>query len=268
MTDNAKRILDNLMVEVSTDKAVSFIRERVFSDGITIPCRSWSVLNQFITFLSGTCDARGYNQWKEAGRQVKKGAKAIYILVPMLYKTNNEKSGEVQSEENREEEKQLTGFKAMPVFKVEDTEGAELDYKIRLQEFDPSTLPLMEVAQALGVSVTAGLTGNADAWFCPEDNSITMGCNNGQTFLHELSHAVDNILPGKIGEYAFKEVVAELSAAFLCRLYGYDCNVDNAAAYIRGWAGKAHGAFTLVKAMERVEAIYRYVEQVKCRAAA
>ena len=108
MTENAKKILDNLMQEVTAEKALSFIREKVFSDGINIPCK---------TYLSGTYDARGYNQWKEAERTVKKGAKALYILVPMIYKVKD------KPDANEEESKQLKGFKAMPVFKVEDTEG-------------------------------------------------------------------------------------------------------------------------------------------------
>jgi hypothetical protein len=85
----------------------------------------------------------------------------------MLYKTTKVKSGEDQ-----EEEKHLTGFKAMPVFRAEDTEGAQLDYEIRLRDFDPAALPLIDVAQALGVSVSAGLTGDAAAWFRPSDNAI------------------------------------------------------------------------------------------------
>jgi len=264
MTEHAKQVLDGVFAEVTAEKAVGFIKERVFSDGIAIPCKTWSYLNQFVTYISGTADARGYNQWKEAGRNVKKGARAIYILVPMLYKKKDKSESDESAESTEEKaEKVLTGFKSMPVFRVEDTEGKELDYAIRLKEFDPESLPLINVARALGVTVSAGLTGNAGAWFTPSKNSITMGSNNGQVFLHELSHAVDHVLPGKNTDYAFNEVVAELSAAFLCRLYGYGCSLDNTNAYIRGWSGKAREAFNFVKALERVEEIYRYIENVK-----
>jgi len=263
MTEHAKKILDGLMAEVTAEKAVQFVMGRLFSDGVSIPCKSWSCLNQFMAYMSGTADARGYRQWQEVGRQVKKGATAIYILVPMLYKVKNKDDpGE------EEAEKQLTGFKSMPVFRVEDTEGRELDYAVNLRAFDPASLPLIDVARALGVTVTAGLTWDAGGWFRRSDNSITMGSNDGQVFLHELSHAVDNALPDKGSDYAFNEVVAELSAAFLCKLYGYPCNTDNTAAYVRGWSGNTHAAFTFVKALERVEAIYRYIDGVKCRAAA
>jgi hypothetical protein len=33
-------------------------------------------------FFVGTRDARGWTQWKEAGRHIKKGSKAFTILAP------------------------------------------------------------------------------------------------------------------------------------------------------------------------------------------
>lgn len=47
-----------------------------------IPSNKWSFTNRTIMFLSGTGDARGFQQWKEVNRYVKKGAKAVYILAP------------------------------------------------------------------------------------------------------------------------------------------------------------------------------------------
>ena len=262
MTDNAKKILDSVLLDVTVDKAVSFVQERLFSDGISVPCRKWSYLNQFIVFLSGTSDARGYQQWKEAGRTVKKGAKALYIIVPMIYKVKN------KDNEEEDEDEILKGFKAMPVFRLQDTEGKALDYENNLAEFDPGSLPLIDIAHSLGITVTAGLTGDACGWFNPTDKSITMGSNNGQTFLHELSHAVDQELPGKNSDRSFSEVVAELSAAFLCRLYGFECNIDNANAYIRGWAGKSRTTFEFTEALQRVEAIYLYIANSRASIAA
>jgi antirestriction protein ArdC len=256
MTEKAKEILDSLVAEITAEKTVAFVRERLFSDGAEIPCRHWSFLNQFMTYLSGTSDARGYRQWLEAGRQVKKGVHALYIIVPMIYKIKAEK-------ENEEDRETLKGFKAMPVFRVEDTEGEELDYQKRIAEFDPESLPLIDIARSLGVTVSAGLTGEASGFYAPALKAIIMGCDDGQVFLHELSHAVDRALPGYKDDYAFKEVVAELSSAFLASLYGAGVNIDNTTAYIQGWVGKGHVAFQVTAALERVEAIYHYVQSVR-----
>jgi antirestriction protein ArdC len=255
MTDNAKRILDNLVSEITSDKAATFIRGRLFGDDVDIPCKKWSYLNQFMTYLHGTGDARGFQQWKNVGRSVKKGAKAIYILVPMIYKIKND--------QEEDSEVKLTGFKAMPVFRMEDTEGKELDYEIKLREFDPDSFPLLDVAKALDVKVMPGLTGSAEGWFNPTTKIITLGSNNQQVFLHELSHAIDHILPGKKDDYAFNEMVAELSSALLASLYGGKVELENTIAYIRSWSGGKHIAFKVTSAMERVEKIYHYIEGIK-----
>ena len=46
------------------------------------PSENWSATNQRLMLCAGTEDARGYQQWRKAGRQVRKGSKAIRIFVP------------------------------------------------------------------------------------------------------------------------------------------------------------------------------------------
>lgn len=55
--------------------------------GDVIPSDKWSIGNRILQMLQGTADARGYKQWQEVGRQVRKGAHAIHILAPLTYKT-------------------------------------------------------------------------------------------------------------------------------------------------------------------------------------
>jgi len=59
--------------------------------------------------VNGTYDARGYNQWKTVGRQVKKGSKLYYITAPCLIKVPklNENGGEIEDEF----EYKLVGFR-------------------------------------------------------------------------------------------------------------------------------------------------------------
>jgi hypothetical protein len=199
---------------------------------------------------------------------VNKGAKAFFIFVPMLYPIKQHPTDGEQRRALPEEmpvtEKQLAGFKLMPVFAVEDTEGEPLEYEERLKRFRVEALPLIDVAKQLGVSVVADLTFDGCAGsFSPSRNSITMGTANEQVFLHELSHAVDNVLPGKKDDYAFNEVVAELSSAFLGSLYGVSVNIDNTKAYIDGWSGRGHVAFKVADALERVEQIYKHIVKLQ-----
>src|SRR5205085_1120822 len=50
------------------------------------PSAAWSLGNQLLALLAGTSDARGYKQWAEVGRHVKKGARAFRILAPCTRK--------------------------------------------------------------------------------------------------------------------------------------------------------------------------------------
>lgn len=266
MTEKAKETLDDLVRQISSTQASGFIRHHLFSDGADIPCRRWSLLNQFIVFVHGTGDARGIRQWNAAGRKVKKGAHSFGILVPMLYpKKQDEKDKEKEGDKpdgEEEPEKTLAGFKLMPVFRAEDTEGKALDYEEKMKSLDVERLPLVEVARKLGVTVQAGLTFDGSAAsYRPSARRITMGTSDASVFLHELSHAVDYALPGRKKDYAFGEVVAELSAAFLGSLYGIEINIPNTKAYIGNWSGKSHVAFMLIDVVKRAEEIHGFVEK-------
>jgi len=107
-----------------------------------VPCRKWSWHNQLVTALCGTTDARGFRQWEEVGRKVKKGCHAVWILAPCVKTVREEKDNGEQAER-----RVLYGFRSVPVFAVEDTEGEPLPesddrYSSWVQE-----LPLLEVAK-------------------------------------------------------------------------------------------------------------------------
>ena len=85
-----------------------------------IPAAKWSLCNRTLMFFAGTQDARGWSQWKEVNRHIKKGAKAFHILAPRFGKKENDEG---------EEEVFLKGFLTVPVFRYEDTEGEPLEYE-------------------------------------------------------------------------------------------------------------------------------------------
>lgn len=196
-----------------------------------IPSTQWSFTNRTIQFLSGTADARGYRQWKAVNRHVKKGSKAIYILVPCFKKQ--------QDEETEEEQQVLTFFKAMPVFRVEDTDGDPLDY----QDIELPDLPFIERANGWGIDVKA-VPGNYRyyGYFSPQRQEIALATPSEKTFFHELSHAADHIIKGELkpGQDPFQEITAELSAQALCRIAGksIEDTTGNSFRYIKHYAQK------------------------------
>jgi len=113
-----------------------------------VPCRRWSWHNQLIAALSGTTDARGIRQWNEAGRKVKKGTSAIWILAPCL-KTVEEEDEDRQ----RIERRILYAFRSVPVFAFEDTEGDPLPKFDDHYETWVKELPLLGVAKVWDITV-------------------------------------------------------------------------------------------------------------------
>ncbi|MCD4811249.1 antirestriction protein [bacterium] len=194
-----------------------------------IPCSKWSLLNRTLMFLSGTQDGRGFKQWQKADRFVKKGSKAIYILVPFIKKL----------EDGSDEKQVLYGFGCKPVFRVGDTEGESLDY----EQIELPDLPLLQRAEEWGISVKA-IPGNYRyyGYYSFKAGEIALATPEEKTFFHELSHAGHEKIKGtlKAGQDPFQEIVAELSAAVLCKLVGKQQNdtVGNSYRYIEKYAEK------------------------------
>ena len=195
------------------------------------------------------------------GRRVKQGAHALAILIPIIPRSARTEPSLEEEPEEQEERQKPVGFKLMPVFRVQDTGGEALPYELRMRAFDVSSLPLVGVARTLGVTVKAGLLPpSCAAVYKPGSKQIVLGTDNPQTFLHELSHAVDSALPGKSEDYDFCEVVAELSSCFLGSLYGVSVDIGATKAYIEHYAKRGHVAFALAHALGRVESIYAFIE--------
>ncbi len=207
---------------------------RVVIPPLDVPCARWSLSNRLLVFLSGTDDARGFNQWKETGRFVCPGAKALYILAPILIQKRDEEEGG-----EKEPEKVLKGFRVIPVFRAEDTEGEPLSHPSVLP---PEPPPLLEVAQAWGIRVDyAAIRSTYLGTYSPSRKQIRLCTHDEQTFFHELAHAAHEKVLGalKRGQDWKQEIVAELTAATLMHLFGKRPNDGWSYRYISEYANKA-----------------------------
>ena len=103
----------------------------------------WSFLNRLIMRVIGqTEDARTYKQWQSVNRQVLKGQKSFSIIAPVTKKVHND--------ETDEDEVRLIGFRPLPVFAYEATDGEELPDS----NCKPAQLPpFFDAAEALGVKI-------------------------------------------------------------------------------------------------------------------
>lgn len=193
------------------------------------PSDKWSLGNQILAFIQadGELDCRGFRQWEEVKRNVVKGSHAVYILAPLTMQVDD-----VKAENGKRTI--VKGFRHLPVFPLQMTEGEELPFI----DYTPAQLPpLFDVAARLGVSTSYGVTDpTTGGWFSPTKQHIHLGAEDAAIFFHELAHAAhDKLDKLKGGQDVEQETVAEFTAAVLCDLYDIP-HSGNAWRYISSYA--------------------------------
>jgi len=195
------------------------------------PCRKWSWRNQLIVALRGHTDARGFRQWEEVGRRVKKGERAFRILSPLVQKV---------VEGDGEERLAVYGFRGTPVFGIAQTEGEPVHHLDGDDDGWLASLPLRDVASSWGLTVE-GFNGRDSSFLGAyrSGSGIALGVKNLSTWCHELVHAADDRSGLMTRNKVNKEVVAELGGAVLLKLLGHDHEADLGGCldYIRRYAG-------------------------------
>ncbi|HBG27651.1 MAG: hypothetical protein A2Y10_10385 [Planctomycetes bacterium GWF2_41_51] len=196
-----------------------------------IPSGKWSISNRILQFLSDTSDARGFRQWEQAGRNIKKGAKALYILGPRSRIVK-----ETDGNDQEIEKTIVTGFYAIPVFRAEDTDGKPLPY-------DPvSPPPLADVAEQFGLSVSyQAFASNYYGYYHGDSKRIVLATHEAQVFFHELAHAAHHKIAGSLkgGQMPDQEIIAELTAATLASMYCSEVNIGFSYEYVKAYSEKS-----------------------------
>jgi hypothetical protein len=249
-SDRIKEAMETLL-KIFQEDNLEKVARAVFRGGY-VPADKWSFLNRVLMYLNDTEDARGFRQWQQVGRYVKKGSKAFYIFGPVTRKITTEKSLE-SGETVREEKQIIAGFKAIPVFRFEDTEGEPIireDFKVNIPyEFNG-------IIQELGLKVQpVRFCGSAYGSYNLLNKEIRLASPEIEVFLHELSHAVEDRLTGlRPGQWKDQEVTAEFSAVVIAHLMGYKIPLGNVREYIENYSFRE-----LMSCLARIEKIVSYV---------
>lgn len=195
----------------------------------SVPSDCWSLANRILMVLAGTTDARGYRQWLDAGRYVRKGESSLKIIAPIT------RRGVADTETDDEPSRHLVGFCPIAVFAFESTDGDPLP---TFHYEPPTPPPLWSVASKLGIRVTyAPFVGRYLGYFQPGTNNIVLNSQDSFVFFHEIAHAVHHsITPLRPGNLAREECVAEMSAALLCQIQGISGYEHSAYQYLSHYA--------------------------------
>ena len=194
----------------------------------------WSWGNQLLTVLHGYSDARTFLQWREAGRSVRTGERAFHILAPVTKRVEDEGGGQKVI---------VVGFRGLPVFGVEQTDGPPLPTGDARTDQWLASLPLLDVAKQWGLSVDV-FDGQEATYrgLYRRGRGVYLGVKNLSTWAHELVHAADD-RNGKLretGQHWRSETVAELGGAVLLEVLGFEREADLGGCweYIQTYAAK------------------------------
>jgi hypothetical protein len=251
---NNQHVKDAIAKVVETLKSgnIENIAYAVFESQKGYPSDSWSFLNRLIMVCSGTEDARGFRQWNLAGRRLKKGTKAIYIIVPGLVKTN----AKTTNEKGEEEDEKRRIYMSTPVYRFEDTTGEPREEDGFKHEIPAN---LAQVAEGLGLEIKVKrYKGEEYGYFCASQKEIAIMSPELDVYLHELAHGVDAKINGKLkgGQQPEQEIVAELTAEVVGYLLGRKLNCRS-RDYIQDYSG---GSWKPVFALlDRVNKVVSYI---------
>jgi len=153
----------------------------------------------------------------------------------------------------------VSGFVGVPVFRIEDTEGAPLERP----DYRPTKFPpLFEVAERLGVPVAyVPFVERFKGFYSPGEDRIVLCSHDVRVFFHELAHAAHARVLRERGEsirggqVASQEIVAETCAATLCRLYSFDGYLFSGAESIRSYANGKSPAQAALRVLADVQAV-------------
>ena len=180
-----------------------------------------------------------YKQWEAIGANVKKGEKGTKIVFYSPVSKENKQTGDLEK---------YAVLKTYFVFNAAQVEGID----IVPAETVAAEFTAVELAEQRIIKTGAAISHGGDAAFympsadriqLPNKTAFNSEANYYATAFHELAHwtgsknRLDRDLDkGRFGNpaYAFEELVAEMSAAFLCSDYGIQGELRH-AGYIGHW---------------------------------
>ena len=80
------KVAMNQILKIFEGDNLEIVTRAVFTApaGFERPCDKWSFMNRIFMMCAETDDARGYKQWQQVGRQVKKDTHAFSIFGPLI----------------------------------------------------------------------------------------------------------------------------------------------------------------------------------------
>jgi DNA primase len=195
-----------------------------------------------------TCVA-GYQAWRTAGRQVRKGERGIAILAPLVRRRDDTTTGTAPAD--NADRGTVFGFRTVAVFDISQTDGPPIPAATTIDGDAPDgfTTALTDVIGAHGYEVRYGDCRPAFG-ITRRDRTVTIlpdqsAAQDALTLAHELGHiACGHLDTDGYAHRGMAEVEAESVAYILCTAAGMHGIGAASFDYIGTWAG---GDQTLIR---------------------
>lgn len=269
LSDSITERLEVLSQALAGGRSEEFLKYLTFSAKF----HHYSFGNQLLIMMQAPDAARvaGYRAWQAVGRQVKKGAKAISILRPILVRDREKPVGE-----DGKHPLKKVGCKYVSVFADYDTEGeampdfmtvrgqedkARAAFATALEKVRAQDIPVREEACGSAHGYTDGGVIVIDPAKCDAEPAHAL-----RVLFHEWAHVKlhfnEKGLPADDRpSRKVRELEADAAAFVLCSFYGVDTTTQT-ADYVANWGGKPDALKASMKRIQKaVSAILTHCGQ-------
>lgn len=185
----------------------------------------------------------GFHAWRKLGRWVRKGEQGILILAPMIGRKRRDEADADQSEDTDGKVRCLYGFRAVYVFDVSQTEGAELPEFAGIDGQPGDRLSQLEsIVGQYGIDLAyqepgggaLGVSKDGAIWVKPDLEPA----EKFAVLVHELAHELLHQRTGRkeLLSRTVRETEAEAVAFVVCRALGLE-TTTRSADYIQLYRG-------------------------------
>ncbi|MQW34771.1 ArdC family protein [Sinorhizobium meliloti] len=284
--DTYQRITDTIIEQLEAGTKPWIRPWRGSSRGSLVPRRAtgeaYRGINVLMLWLASELAGYEENTWmtyrqaQDLGGQVRKGEKGSLVV---KYGTFTPK------EREDDDERAIPYLKGYTVFNIEQIENLPDRFYRPVEELPTTPVPHLETVEAFVRNTGAAITyGGTTACYRPAPDDILMPdrarfvdeVHFYSTLLHEMSHwsgakhRLDRDLSGRFGSesYAIEELVAELSASFLCADLGVAHDPrDNTATYLESWLKVLkNDKRAIITAAAKAQAAADYLHESQLRA--
>ena len=234
---------------------------KLFSDALSCPGKvseaysvfhDYSLGNAILAALQLTVKGlplspiASFNKWKQLGRCVKKGEKAIALVMPVTVKTKSGDEVENGAESNDNTTEAGSSGRTIFVlknnwFSLDQTEGADYTNEVTIPEWNKvQALSWLEITEQRFEL----LDGNTQGYAIPNKKQLSVSpvaLMPWKTLFHEMAHCLMHskdaqMADGELMRKDIKEAEAEAVAYLCCATLGLP-GLEESRDYIQGWLG-------------------------------